>query len=150
MTVQPVVAAGLSGRARSAHPISPQSSFPVQPWCNSVRRTHPYSSYYPISASWTNIRSGTKNGGRSINAVCSATWVSFYHGGGSGIGFSQCTGHMIVADFTSEAALHLKRVLSIDPGIVMVGHADASYPQAITSITEHKIKMPVLNKIPGE
>jgi urocanate hydratase len=57
---------------------------------------------------------------------------------------------MIVADYSSEAALRLKRVLTTDPGIGFVGHAEAGYPQAITSITEHKIIMPVLYKIPGE
>ena len=79
-----------------------------------------------------------------INAVCGATWVSFHHGGGVGIGFSQHAGQVIVADGTPEAAVRLQRVLTVDPGMGVVRHADAGYPEAIRFAREHGIKMPML------
>ena len=79
-----------------------------------------------------------------INAVGGATWVSFHHGGGVGIGFSQHAGQVIVADGTPEAARRLERVLTTDPGLGIVRHADAGYPQAIDAARRHGIKMPML------
>jgi len=79
-----------------------------------------------------------------INAVGGATWVSFHHGGGVGIGFSQHAGQVIVADGTPEAALRLERVLTADPGMGIVRHADAGYQQAIDAAKRHGIKMPML------
>jgi len=79
-----------------------------------------------------------------INAVGGATWVSFHHGGGVGIGFSQHAGQVIVADGTPEAALRLERVLTTDPGMGIVRHADAGYPIAIEAAKRHAIKMPML------
>ena len=79
-----------------------------------------------------------------INAVNGATWVSFHHGGGVGIGFSQHAGQVIVADGTPEAAARLQRVLTADPGLGVVRHADAGYPQAIQFAREHDIKIPML------
>ena len=79
-----------------------------------------------------------------INAVGGATWVSFHHGGGVGIGFSQHAGQVIVADGTAEAALRLERVLTSDPGMGIVRHADAGYPIAIEAAKRHGIKMPML------
>jgi urocanate hydratase len=79
-----------------------------------------------------------------INAVGGATWVSFHHGGGVGIGFSQHAGQVIVADGTPEAARRLERVLTTDPGLGVVRHADAGYPQAIEAAKRHGIKMPML------
>ena len=79
-----------------------------------------------------------------INAVCGATWVSFHHGGGVGIGFSQHAGQVIVADGTSEAAVRLQRVLTVDPGMGVVRHADAGYPEAIRFAREHGIQMPMM------
>jgi urocanate hydratase len=79
-----------------------------------------------------------------INAVCGATWVSFHHGGGVGIGFSQHAGQVIVADGTPEAAVRLQRVLTVDPGMGVVRHADAGYPDAIRFAREHGIQMPML------
>lgn len=79
-----------------------------------------------------------------INAVGGATWVSFHHGGGVGIGFSQHAGQVIVADGTREAARRLKRVLTTDPGMGIVRHADAGYPQAIEAARRHGIKIPML------
>jgi urocanate hydratase len=79
-----------------------------------------------------------------LNAVGGATWVSFHHGGGVGIGFSQHAGQVIVADGTPEAAQRLKRVLTTDPGMGIVRHADAGYQQSIDAARRHGIKMPML------
>jgi len=79
-----------------------------------------------------------------INAVGGATWVSFHHGGGVGIGFSQHAGQVIVADGTREAAVRLERVLTTDPGMGIVRHADAGYQIAIEAAKRHGIKMPML------
>jgi urocanate hydratase len=79
-----------------------------------------------------------------INAVGGATWVSFHHGGGVGIGYSQHAGQVIVADGTPEAAKRLERVLTTDPGMGVVRHADAGYDQAIEAAKRHGIKMPML------
>jgi urocanate hydratase len=79
-----------------------------------------------------------------INAVNGATWVSFHHGGGVGIGYSQHAGQVIVADGTPEAALRLERVLTSDPGMGVVRHADAGYPEAIAAARRHGIKMPMI------
>ena len=79
-----------------------------------------------------------------INAVGGATWVSFHHGGGVGIGYSQHAGQVIVADGTPAAARRLKRVLTTDPGMGVVRHADAGYTIAIDAVRRHGIKMPML------
>ncbi|MCD4687298.1 MAG: urocanate hydratase [Anaerolineae bacterium] len=79
-----------------------------------------------------------------INAVGGATWVSFHHGGGVGIGYSQHAGQVIVADGTPEAAQRLQRVLTTDPGMGVVRHADAGYPEAIAAAKRHGIKIPML------
>jgi urocanate hydratase len=79
-----------------------------------------------------------------INAVGGATWVSFHHGGGVGIGFSQHAGQVIVADGTPEAARRLERVLTTDPGMGVVRHADAGYPEAIAAARRHGLNMPML------
>ena len=81
-----------------------------------------------------------------LNAVGGATWVSFHHGGGVGIGFSQHAGQVIVADGTPEAAVRLERVLTLDPGIGIVRHADAGYEKAIQTIKKHGIRMPMLKE----
>ena len=83
-----------------------------------------------------------------INAVGGATWVSFHHGGGVGIGYSQHAGQVIVADGTPEAARRLERVLTTDPGMGVVRHADAGYPEAIAAARRHGIKMPMLGAGP--
>lgn len=79
-----------------------------------------------------------------INAVGGATWVSFHHGGGVGMGYSQHAGQVIVADGTPEAAARLTRVLTTDPGMGVVRHADAGYEIAIAAAKQHGIKMPML------
>ena len=79
-----------------------------------------------------------------LNAVGGATWVSFHHGGGVGIGYSQHAGQVIVADGTAEAAQRLNRVLTTDPGLGVVRHADAGYQQAVDAAQAHGIQMPML------
>jgi urocanate hydratase len=83
-----------------------------------------------------------------INAVGGATWVSFHHGGGVGIGYSQHAGQVIVADGTPEAARRLERVLTTDPGMGIVRHADAGYPEAIAAARRHGLDMPMLGAAP--
>jgi len=79
-----------------------------------------------------------------VNAIGGATWVSFHHGGGVGIGYSQHAGQVIVADGTPAAAKRLERVLTTDPGLGVVRHADAGYEQAIAAARRHGIHMPML------
>ncbi len=81
-----------------------------------------------------------------LNTANGATWVSFHHGGGVGIGFSQHAGQVIVADGTPEAARRLKRVLLGDPGMGVIRHADAGYPEAIKFAKEHGVKIPMMPK----
>lgn len=79
-----------------------------------------------------------------INAVGGATWVSIHHGGGVGIGYSIHAGQVIVADGTLEAAARLTRVLTTDPGMGVVRHADAGYNEAIRFARDHGVKIPML------
>ena len=80
----------------------------------------------------------------ALNAVGGATWVSFHHGGGVGIGYSLHAGQVIVADGTPEAARRLKRVLTYDPGMGIVRHVDAGYEEATEFAREHEVKVPML------
>lgn len=79
-----------------------------------------------------------------INAVGGATWVSIHHGGGVGIGYSIHAGQVIVADGTPEAAQRLERVLTSDPGMGVVRHADAGYDEARTFARKHGVKIPMM------
>jgi len=79
-----------------------------------------------------------------INTANGATWVSFHHGGGTGIGYSQHAGMVIVADGTEAAARRLQRVLTSDPGMGVVRHADAGYPEAIKAARERGVRIPML------
>jgi urocanate hydratase len=79
-----------------------------------------------------------------INAVGGATWVSFHHGGGVGIGFSQHAGQVIVVDGTVAAERRLERVLTTDPGMGVVRHADAGYEEAIETARQSGIRIPML------
>ena len=79
-----------------------------------------------------------------LNAVGGATWVSFHHGGGVGIGYSQHAGQVIVADGTPGAAQRLARVLTTDPGLGIVRHADAGYEEAVEAARRFGIQMPML------
>jgi len=81
-----------------------------------------------------------------LNTANGATWVSFHHGGGVGIGFSQHAGQVIVADGTPEAAKRLKRVLLGDPGMGVIRHTDAGYPEAIKFAKEHGVNIPMMPK----
>ncbi len=79
-----------------------------------------------------------------INAVNGATWVSVHHGGGVGIGYSQHAGQVIVADGTPEAARRLERVLTSDPGMGVIRHADAGYDEAIGFARAAGVQIPML------
>ena len=79
-----------------------------------------------------------------INAVNGASWVSFHHGGGVGIGYSLHAGMVIVADGTSAADQRLQRVLRSDPGMGIVRHFDAGYELAESEARRHGIKIPGL------
>jgi urocanate hydratase len=79
-----------------------------------------------------------------LNTSSGATWVSVHHGGGVGIGYSLHAGMVVVADGTREADERLARVLTSDPGIGVVRHADAGYPAAIDAARRHGIQMPML------
>ena len=78
-----------------------------------------------------------------INAVGGATWVSVHHGGGVGIGYSLHAGQVIVADGTPEAAARLQRVLTTDPGMGIIRHADAGYDEAIEAAERFGIRVPM-------
>ena len=78
-----------------------------------------------------------------LNTSCGATWVSVHHGGGVGIGYSLHAGMVIVADGTAEADERLQRVLTADPGMGVVRHADAGYDTAIATAARSGIDMPM-------
>ncbi|MDX9923936.1 MAG: urocanate hydratase [Ignavibacteriaceae bacterium] len=80
-----------------------------------------------------------------LNAIGGASWVSVHHGGGVGIGKSIHAGMVVVADGTKEAEERLERVLTYDPGMGIVRHADAGYSQAIENASKFKIKIPMLH-----
>jgi urocanate hydratase len=83
-----------------------------------------------------------------LNTSSGATWVSVHHGGGVGIGYSLHAGMVVVADGTREADEKLERVLTCDPGMGVVRHADAGYPVAIETARERGIAMPMLDARP--
>jgi len=78
-----------------------------------------------------------------LNTASGASWVSFHHGGGVGIGNSLHAGQVIVADGTPAAARRLQRVLTNDPGIGVARHADAGYPEAIATARREHIRVPM-------
>jgi len=79
-----------------------------------------------------------------VNTAAGATWVSFHHGGGVGIGYSLHAGQVIVADGTPAAAARLERVLTVDPGMGVVRHVDAGYERAIEVARERDVQIPML------
>ena len=79
-----------------------------------------------------------------INAVNGASWVSFHHGGGVGMGYSLHAGQVIVADGTDAAAKRIERVLRSDPGMGVIRHADAGYVEAIDVAKQQGVKIPGL------
>ncbi|PYS53034.1 MAG: urocanate hydratase [Acidobacteria bacterium] len=81
-----------------------------------------------------------------LNTASGASWVSFHHGGGVGIGYSLHAGQVSVADGTDEAARRLNRVLTNDPGLGVARHVDAGYEEAIETAIEKGINVPMLNE----
>jgi len=88
-----------------------------------------------------------------VNCAAGATWVSVHHGGGVGIGYSQHAGMVVVADGTDEAEERLLRVLTSDPAMGVLRHADAGYPQACEFASKHGPRVPHLEppaRAPGQ
>jgi urocanate hydratase len=77
-----------------------------------------------------------------LNTAAGATWVSVHHGGGVGIGNSIHAGMVVVADGTADAAERLERVLTTDPGLGVLRHADAGYPEALAAAERHDLDRP--------
>jgi len=80
-----------------------------------------------------------------VNTAAGAHWVSVHHGGGVGIGYSIHAGMVVVADGTAEAAERLERVLTTDPGMGVVRHADAGYERAIEVARERGVRLPSID-----
>ena len=80
-----------------------------------------------------------------LNTASGATWVSFHHGGGVGMGYSQHAGMVIVCDGTDAAARRIERVLWNDPATGVMRHADAGYPEAIDCARTHGLALPMLD-----
>ncbi len=78
-----------------------------------------------------------------VNTSAGASWVSIHHGGGTGIGYSQHAGMVVVADGTDLAAEKLARVLTTDPGMGVIRHADAGYARAIEVAAERGVRIPM-------
>ena len=78
-----------------------------------------------------------------LNTASGATWVSLHHGGGVGMGFSQHAGMVIVCDGTPEAARRVERVLWNDPATGVMRHADAGYPEALSTARQHGVRIPM-------
>ncbi len=79
-----------------------------------------------------------------LNVASGATWVSMHNGGGTGIGFSQHSGMVVVCDGSAAAARRLERVLTNDPASGVMRHADAGYDIAIDCAREHRLNLPML------
>lgn len=79
-----------------------------------------------------------------VNTACGAGWVSVHHGGGVGIGYSLHAGMVVVADGSDEADRRLERVLTSDPGMGVVRHADAGYPEAVKTAQARNVAIPGL------
>ncbi len=77
-----------------------------------------------------------------VNTAAGASWVSFHHGGGVGMGMSLHAGMVVVADGTADAARRLERVLTSDPGMGVIRHADAGYEEASAFAREHGVHVP--------
>ncbi len=80
-----------------------------------------------------------------LNTAAGAHWVSVHHGGGVGIGYSIHAGMVVVADGSAQASERLERVLTTDPGLGVVRHADAGYERAIEVAKERGIRLPMLD-----
>jgi urocanate hydratase len=84
-----------------------------------------------------------------LNTASGASWVSFHHGGGVGIGYSLHAGQVIVADGTEEMTRRLQCVLNNDPGLGILRHADAGYADACAAVEQHQLKMPMAGPVKG-
>jgi urocanate hydratase len=84
-----------------------------------------------------------------LATACGASWVSVHHGGGVGMGKSIHAGQVCVADGTALAAERVRRVLTADPGMGVVRHADAGYPEAIDAAQRLGVRMPMLDPEPA-
>lgn len=80
-----------------------------------------------------------------VNTASGATWVSFHHGGGVGMGYAQHAGMVIVCDGSDDAARRIERVLTNDPASGVIRHADAGYQDAIDCAREHGLKLPMVD-----
>ena len=80
-----------------------------------------------------------------LNTASGASWVSFHHGGGVGIGYSLHAGQVSVADGTEEASRRLNRVLTNDPGLGVARHVDAGYEEAEETAREKEIQIPMMD-----
>jgi urocanate hydratase len=78
-----------------------------------------------------------------LNTAAGATWVSVHHGGGVGIGYSIHAGMVVVADGTDAAAARLERVLTTDPGMGVIRHADAGYERALDVARDRGVRIPM-------
>ena len=78
-----------------------------------------------------------------VNTAAGASWVSFHHGGGVGIGYSLHAGMVVVADGTDLAAQKLERVLTTDPGMGVIRHADAGYDRAREVARSRGVRIPM-------
>jgi urocanate hydratase len=85
-----------------------------------------------------------------VNTAAGATWVSIHHGGGTGIGYSQHAGMVVVADGSDLAALKLERVLTTDPGMGVIRHVDAGYERATQVARERGVHIPMTDDEPQE
>jgi urocanate hydratase len=81
-----------------------------------------------------------------VNTAAGATWVSIHHGGGTGIGYSQHAGMVVVADGTDLAARKLERVLTADPGMGVIRHADAGYDRALEVARDRGVRVPMVDR----
>jgi urocanate hydratase len=81
-----------------------------------------------------------------VNTAAGATWVSIHHGGGTGIGYSQHAGMVVVADGSELAARKLERVLTTDPAMGVLRHVDAGYERAIEVARERGVHVPMLDE----
>ncbi len=78
-----------------------------------------------------------------LNTASGASWVSFHHGGGVGIGNSLHAGQVLVADGSPEMSERIRRVLTNDPGIGVVRHADAGYETAVETAEREGLRLPM-------
>ena len=80
-----------------------------------------------------------------VNTASGASWVSIHNGGGVGIGYSHHAGMVVVADGTDEMSKRIERVLTTDPGMGIIRHADAGYEEAQICAKDHSVKLPMSN-----